>query len=228
MNAVKKIFLGFVILLLLLLIIDQQLYRSYFLSKITPHPEIGQMNNSEGQIKYQIQKLENRTIRFELQNSSLLPKFIFGYRNDELRIKSGFDLIFDNASRKNWQTDYKIKKSHPGFDCGTGLGIFSINSFEKISKEESYSEFLSRFHIRDLIIEKDSNGYDIIYGEPLLVRKRDGEQYVAKDISILESDSIEVQFYLPTYSIFNGKQTNNYSNSIKVSYLDLLAQYMEK
>ena len=211
------------------LMVDQKLLGSYFLSKITAYPKLGEIKNEKTNITYQVKKVADDRIELTIHNQSLIPKYLLGFRYYWVVPKDIDERKFRLASRKSIRAPLKRSKDSYGFGCGTGVGVFSLNSNEKITKEKSYSEIFQLFQISDLYFKKDANYYyDIFYGKPIFTENADRELILVEDVKVTDKDSIDVKFYLPTYSIFNGNQTDNYSNGFKISYLDLITHHIEK
>ena len=212
-----------VVALVLCIALDLNLTRGYFLSKITPEPQMGNVANGNLGIKYEVTKKANGQYQFSLKNQSIFPKFFFLYiwRSNQLFYTLEDSTIFFYGSRTKINYPILEREDSYGFDCGTGLGVATINPFESFTEKKSYEE-LTKFHnFRSLLtFEKSNKLYDLFCRAPLAK--------LAKDIQWIDScpltyqDSVEVRFFLPVYSIFTGKQHNVYSNPIRLSYLDMI------
>jgi len=224
MSRAIKISLIVGLILYILLYLDLKLTRGYFLSKIAASPRIGQLSeDKKTAMIYTIQKKADGTIISYFKNNSLTPKFIISYRFDDIFQKVNHDFFLDKAARKNISSSRKTKETGYGFDCGTGLGSTSINPLESFYIERDYQDFLESFDLSRNLAERRGGAmmYDLLRLRPLFETKNN-ELIWLNEGNISPKDSIDVKFYIPVYSIFSGKQTNVYSNVIKVSYFDLL------
>ena len=116
------------------------------------------------------------------------------------------------------------KKISLTFGCGNGLGLCSINPYEKFEKNYTYKEVLNEINYLNNIIDNDDN--DLLYGEKLFIDK--DNLILNNESKITKNDSLEVEFYYGLYSMEFNEQYPIKSNSVKIAYLDLIESYIEK
>ncbi|MGB1243334.1 MAG: hypothetical protein ACPG49_12475 [Chitinophagales bacterium] len=231
MSFLKRLFkiislLAFI--LLCLVFADLKLTRGYFFMYLVATPQMGKFaDDFEGSFEYTIKKKANGNFDFRLQNKSIFPVNLILYRNDKFFYALDDSTLFDYAERAKLNFPIKVRGQGHGFDCGTGIGLATLNPFEEFDLELSYKELLENFSLyQDLtfeIIRNDSTLWvDCIHLQPILAISKQKKYSLLKDTKITQKDSVYVEHYLPVYSIFTGKQFNVYSNSIKLSYLDML------
>lgn len=228
MKRITKAIIAILTLVFLSIIVDQRLFRCYFFQKITANPKLGNIINEDTSIEYNVKNMGDGLFTYSIYNKSLIPKYILVYRDNEMFFDLNSENIFSAGSRRYINAPKMEIMDNAGFICGTVLGAISINSFEIFSMKESYQNLLSRFSMDELLLKLDTGYCDIFRGSPLIKLLKNNEFEFVNNVDILSQDSIEIQFYLPTYSVFNGAQTNNYSNTLKISYIDLLSQYVYK
>ncbi len=221
-------------ILLCLVFADLKLTRGYFFKYFVAMPQMGEFaDDFEGGFEYTIKKKANGNFDFRLQNKSIFPVNLILYRNDSPNRYNHFfytledSTLFDYARRAKLNYPINVKEQGYGFGCGSGLGTATLNPFEGFDLELSYQELLGRYNlVGDLtlrVTRNDSTFFlDFVHLRPIISHSKPYNYSLIKDTKITQKDSVDVEFYLPVYSIFTGKQFNVYSNSIKLSYLDML------
>jgi hypothetical protein len=217
----------FIIVIVTVIIADFKFTRGYYTTELD-YLINGNKSVEESKIKsliYTIRKSQNNTYKFEFTNNSLIPRFFMNYRNDTIFQIMSSSFFFNHANRiKVNSPNYDFDYSFWG-DCQTGIGFTSINSFEKFEKEISYDELLKELGQRSFVIEMITNDYkDVIYGEDIF--SNIDNLILNKNLKVQETDSLNIQLYLPVISLEN-KLAYITSNNINVGYLDLIKQYVE-
>lgn len=241
MNLLKYCFVvASLLTLILLCCIFTDLYftRGFFLNYLVASPQMGELTNDfEGEFEYTIHKKANGNFGFRLQNKSIFPFNLILYRYGSPNIYNHYfyslpdSTLFDYATRAKLNYPINVKKQGYGFDCGTGIGVATLNPFEEFDLEMSQDELLEHIDLfQDLTLTLHRNDstflVDFIYLEPIVVQSNQEEYSLVRDSKITEKDSVDVEFYLPVYSIFTGKQFDIYSNCIRFSYLDMITEQM--
>ena len=217
-NRLKKVIIFTFLFSLVLIIFDL-----YFLRGFTSSYCIYERKVDIKKTKFLIEKKENGIYSFTFKNNSIVPKYFLFYREGKMFL-NGLDTIFFYGNRARVINKKNTFKINLMFGCGNGLGLSSINPYEKFQKYYSYEEILNELsHLR--MISDDQNK-DLLYSENLFSNE---EKMILNPKSKLnKKDSLEVQFYFGLYSVGENKQYPVKSNSIKIGYLDLIENYIEK
>jgi hypothetical protein len=217
-NRLKKVLIFTFLFISVLIIFDL-----YFLRGFASSYFIYERKVDIEKTKFLIEKKENGIFNFSFENKSITPKYFLLYREGKLFL-NGLDTIFFYGNRAriiNKKNTFKIDLM---FGCGNGLGLSSINPYEKFQKHYTYEEILNE--ISHLGMISDYQNKDLLYGENLF---SDEEKMVLNlESKLNEKDSLKVQFYYGLYSVGENKQYPIKSNSIKIGYLDLIENYIEK
>lgn len=121
-------------------------------------------------------------------------------------------------------TKNDLEKISLSFGCSNGLGLCSINPYEKLEKDYSYTEIIKEIsHIRNI---SDNENNDLLYGEKLFLDEE--KLIINNDSRITKKDSLEIEFYFGLFSLASKEQYPIKSNILKVGYLDLIESYVEK
>ena len=220
-------YLKYILILLLILIsiflIDMKTTRHYFLSKITTEIDFGGNYEEDDEIQYTIQKIDSTEYKVRIKNKSWHPHYLTGYRHDEIFYQLNESDLFNLASRKRIKYKNDTLNFHYGFDCGTGLGIFSINPKENFEDTRSLGALTNHFNLTNYVFKIDSIYYSRINNKPLLRIDKLGElHWINENKKHLKGSSIKIQFALPYYSVLNGEAKVAYSNELTLNYIDLL------
>ncbi|MEZ4886339.1 MAG: hypothetical protein R3E32_16505 [Chitinophagales bacterium] len=225
-HFLKIVSIGF-LLLLLCVFADLQFTRGYFLKYVTAMPQMGEITEDIlGSFEYHIQKKENGNFDCTIRNNSIFPVNLIVYRNEAFFYNIEDSTLFDvgYATRVRLNLPHGIVEENSGFDCGTGIGLATINPFEKFQQEDIFETLANDHFIQSSLLEPIINGDSLLAIPPLIFDKtKSNFVFTGTDKrNVNYKDSLELKFYLPIYSIFTGKQFNLYSNCIKLSYLDLI------
>ncbi|MCD8401471.1 hypothetical protein LNJ05_12225 [Tenacibaculum finnmarkense genomovar ulcerans] len=194
----------------------------YFLRGLTSSYFIYERKVNIEKTKFSIEKRENGIYTFTFKNNSITPKYFLFYREGEIFL-NGMDTLFFYGNRARVIDKKNISKIDLMFGCGNGLGITSINPYEKFQKDYSYEDILNEISYLGMI--SDYKNKDLLYGENLFSDEK--ELILNKKSMLNEIDSLEVQFYYGMYSVGENKQYPIKSNTIKIGYLDLIKNYIE-
>lgn len=233
LNPFFKTIVFSILILLLFIVADLQLTRGYFLNHFTALPKMGEtVNDFEGKFDYKIHKKEDGNFSFAIQNHSILPANMIVYRNDAFfyDIEDSLFFVYGNASRPRLKLPHGIVEDGVGFDCGTGIGMATFNPFEKLEGELNRSELIDNYFLLSSLTEPIAERDSFIAPPPLFFDTLKSNFVFtgrnSRDINF--KDSIEVQFYLPIYSLFTGKQYNVYSNPFKIAYLEAVNKIFQR
>lgn len=203
--------------------------RLYFLSNITTEIDFGGNYEEDDQLKYTIQKIDSTNYRLKIKNKNWLPYYLIGYRNDEIFYQLIESNLFNLASRKRINYKNDTLGFHYGFDCGTGLGMFSINPKEVFEDTKKLEDLTNHFNLTDYVFRKDSIFYSRINRKPILTINENGElNWIINNKNLLKDDSIKIQFALPYYAVLTGEAKVAYSNELVFNYVDLLEKMIRR
>jgi len=213
---------SFIITIFILL--DISIFRGFFTIHSIP-------SNCKLKYEYSIKKLPNQNFRFQFKNKSLLPFYIWTYKNNALLQEVSDSIFFNYATRfkislpsdvyQSQNIFNEIKDYYYGVDCGTGLGETLIKPLEKFDLTLNYEQLLhkSSWNIR-IWNHIDYVSTDVLNNERIYSST---QKYALTDSqNILPTDSLEFEFYLPAFCLFTRNPSYAASNKIKISYLDLL------
>ena len=178
-------------------------------------------------IEYLIKKDNSGTYTFQFNNNSIIPCNFTFYRylgENDIILNNVEEIFFDWNQLRIINPTNSLEDYNLGVSCGTGLGLCSINSFEKFKKTYTYKDVLDKVSYESYI--SDFELKDKFYGEDIF---SDKDRYIINPNSKLTNrDSLEIEFYRALHSY--GKKEIFYikSNTIKIGYLDVLQNYTEK
>ena len=207
-----------------MILLDMKITRLYFLSNITTEIDFGGDYEESDEIEYTIQKNDlTADYKIRIKNKTWLPYYLLGYRNDEIFYQLNETDLFNLASRKRINYYRDTLNFHYGFDCGTGLGMFSINPKEVFEDTRSLEDLTNHFNLTDYLFRKDSIYYARINRKPIFKIKETGQlNWIIPNKNLLKEDSIKIQFALLYYSVITGKAKVTYSNELVLNYIELL------
>lgn len=226
-NVIARVLIIQLLVFIWLLSIDLYVFKGFYTSKVTIAPDVWG-NSKSYSCKLKIEKKTDNKYLFTFTNNSIIPQYFINYRNGQ-HFQNVTDSLFFNYLDRNLFPAYHVGYSL-NFDCGTGLGYTSINPLESYEIEKNYEDIIkecSTFDIlkkTDFIYEKSKKKYLELKSNYLEIDSliRDESQLV------LATDSLEVEYYIMTYSFVSKNQMYTLSNRIKVSIKDLLEQYKKK
>ena len=192
MKRIIQIYYGLIIVLTITLI-DLTYMNGQFFLMLCPNPKLGEMAQHSMPMSYNIRINSNGDYIFTMENNSPIPKILYGHKLIDSTLKLTTNDLFNLASRVQINTSGLEYKDGYGFDCGTGLGLMTINPYQQFQQIVS-----KRVILKWLSYPKLTGKFENCF-----------------------EDSIKVRFFLPSYSIINGLQSNTYSNSISISTKDL-------
>ncbi|PHN07196.1 hypothetical protein [Flavilitoribacter nigricans] len=229
MKWVQRFFIILSVALGILLTLDLRYTRGYFLGRLVPLTQMYASAGTMSSVSYRVERVRPGVLRFQLTNRSFFPKFFWIYRDNDLQFKLTDSTLFEYAGRIVFDSPYKKSVESYGFDCGTGLGLASINPWENFSLEKTERSIYHRFQFdRMLSVRRDSIFYDPIHLEPLMTIKKGAGWVWHPAASLDPQDSVSVRFYLPVHAPFSGKRYDVVSNPVKFSYLDLIDGWREQ
>ncbi|AFM04757.1 hypothetical protein Fleli_2387 [Bernardetia litoralis DSM 6794] len=221
-KPIIKILTVQIIILIGLITIDLYVFRGYYTSKIIIQPNSWR-NTQNYSCKLTIEQKNNNKYLFKFKNKSIIPSYFLNYRNEKY-FQNINDTLFFTYIRKNLFPAYRFDY-YNSFDCGTGLGLTSINPFESFEIEKTYNDIIEESYHQDLLKKTDffhnkvKKSYeDLDYKEIDSLLKKESEI-----ISI--TDSIEIEYYTIMYSFVSKEEKYTKSNKINVSLKDLLEKY---
>jgi len=216
-----RIILIQLLIVLTLITIDLYVFRGFYSSKV--YIQYEEWNNDQiYSCELKIEKISNDNYLFTFRNKSILPKYFLNYRNDKIRQKVT-DTIFFNYLEKNLFPAYSFDY-YRRFDCGTGVGLSSINPLESFRIEKSYEDIINESsslnRIKNITFFNkrfiDLDYYEI---DSLIVNEN-------PLVSI--NDSIEIEYYINMNSFISKDVNYIVSNRINVSLKDILDQYKKR
>lgn len=227
-KAIPNVIISMALSISIYFLLDTYLTRGHFTQKIYSQRLYEDAIDGSSILDFQINRLENGNYCLKIKNRKPSIFYFRAYRNDKIFLNKNQIKIFNYGRIKIETPIYKSKQSS-GFDCGTGLGLININPYEGFTEELNYDQFLEKISLKSQVTRKrNTTYYDIIYDKPLIQDKRMIGSERNNENKIVEMDSISVSFYLPVYSIISGQEMIVSSNSIKISYQDVLNKLMEK
>lgn len=227
-KTLNKIIISIVLSLSIYFLLDIYLTRGYFSQRLYPERLNRKAIDGSSLIDFQINKLRNGNYGFLIKNRKPSIFYFIAYRDGKVILSKDQVKIF-NYGRVKIETPIYQSKENSGFDCGTGLGLITINPFEVFKKELNYDQLLEKISYRSQITRRrDTSYHDLIYDKPLILKERGSWREINSRSSIEEVDSISVSFYMPIYSIIRGQELKIYSNSIMISYKDVINKLAEK
>ncbi|RBW57541.1 hypothetical protein DS884_10825 [Tenacibaculum sp. E3R01] len=218
-NKLKKTIVYIVVFLSLFVLFDlyilRGLFSSYFVFKKKIAPQ---------KTEFVIKKKENRLFNFKIKNNSIIPDYFLFFRSNEIFLKDVNKIVFMGIGSRVLNTKKDLEKISLSFGCSNGLGLCSINPYEKLEKDYSYTEIIKEIsHIRNI---SDNENNDLLYGEKLFLDEE--KLIINNDSRITKKDSLEIEFYFGLFSLASKEQYPIKSNILKVGYLDLIESYVEK
>ncbi len=218
MKKIIKIISIQFLLFFILILIDLYVFRGYYTSEIIINPNMW-VDNQDYDCNLKIEK-DNKNYIFRLTNKSICPKYFTNYRNDELFQKLG-DTLPLLYLEKNLGDLYS-EGYYPHFDCGTGLGLTSINPFDSFEIRKTYNDIInenSHNLIKTIELNKPIKSFS----------KKQIDSIINNEFkSISEKDSIDVEYYLPMISFVSKNSLYVVSNKINLSKKDLFIRYMKR
>ena len=158
------------------------------------------------------------------KNKSIKPFFVWTFRNDETFFKVN-DTIFSAHYRLILDVPGSKNKYEYGLGCGTGLGHFSINPFEKFSSEVNQNQLLNCYYwgAYHQNYKTGDTINDLLYNKPLLVVNRKENTFKTfQRNDITNRDSIKAHLYIPIFSYNQSELYYIKSNKIKLSYKKII------
>lgn len=225
-NAAKRVLLIQFLVFLLLIIIDLYVFRGFYSSEIIinpNHPFITENNSC----CFKIKKETDDKYIFTFKNYSLFPKYLMNYRNEQYFQSVHSDLFFnyiDAIIFPAYGTDYNLN-----FDCGTGLGLSSINPFESFKVEMTYKEIIEDISWLDILSNSMYLEERYSFEKPFYDLEYDEIDSLIVEVSqnVLITDSVQVEYFVPLYSFVSKDRINMESNKVTVSMKDILDEYMK-
>jgi len=213
------------LIILSLIIIDLYVFRGFYTSKIHIKPDAW-VNDQTHSCKFQIEKIANDKYLFTFKNNSILPKYFLNYRNEEY-LQKITDTMFFDYSGKNLFPAYGFDYYY-NFDCGTGLGLSSINPLETFKIEKNYKDIINEFCHFGTIMKtsffnkRTEKPYTELSFEEIDSLIINGSELVSK------TDSVQIEYYIKMNSSFSKNGIYSVSNKINIGLNDLLSQYKNK
>lgn len=225
----KKIIVRIIIIQFLIFIaivlFDLYAFRGFFTSKIHINPDPWGSEQTYS-CDFSIEKTKKNNYLFSFKNQSLFPKYFINYRWREYS-QSITDSVFFRYDRKNLHPNFGFDYSY-SFDCGTGLGLSSINPLESFTIEKSYLQIIEESSYMSLF-RKSNFLYKNIKKKYIDLNHKQLDSIIRTDIKLIsETDSIEIEYYIMMNSFLSKKDIYTTSNKIKVSLKDLLNKYIER
>lgn len=203
--------------------IDLYAFRGYYSSNVLALFSDKSDSIGVADFDYKITPLGNDFFKFKIKNKSLLPAYVLTYRYDQLLYQLDDTKAIQLGLRSKILSPERLGDASYGFDCGTGLGMVSINPYENFEDTISYEQLLQSYNLINQLstVIKDTV-FDPFHHQVLFYWDENKTMIWNQDMERLNTDSIELQFFLPTHSITDGKQLNAYSNVLKISYIDIV------
>ena len=215
----KKTTLYLVIFLLFFILFDLYILRGIFSSYF-----IFRNENISKKTKFVIKKKENGVYNLNIKNNSIIPDYFQFPRWNKVFLTDVNKIVSMGIGSRVLNTKNDLEKISLSFGCSNGLGLCSINPYEKIEKDYTYTEIIEKItHIRNI---SDNINNDLLYGDKLFLDKT--RLIINNDSRITKMDSLEIEFYFGLFSLASGEQYPIKSNIVKVGYLDLIKSYVEK
>ncbi|SEB37798.1 hypothetical protein SAMN04489761_0283 [Tenacibaculum sp. MAR_2009_124] len=224
-KTLKKIVITSLLVVLTFYLTDLYIFRGYFTPDILyllsdKNIETGKEIKNKN-CSLSIEKQDNSFL-INFKNRSLKPYLVWTYRYKKLFPVN--DSIFFLHLRNKVSFPYYKNKHEYGLDCGTGAGVFSINPFESFQIRKSYKEFVNSIYWSN--VHQYNSSYDtvkdLIYNKPLLLIDRKQKFRNFKRNDLITTDSTEVSLYIPLFSFDHKELFYVKSNSIRISYLDII------
>lgn len=195
------IFFGFILM-------DIYTFRGYYSSMVKIQTGLYDSKQKSTSV-LRIRKTDDNIYHFHFKNNSILPIYLINYRNDHY-IQNITDSSFFNYFHP---TLPQIQNYQNRFDCGTGLGLTSINPLETFEIVKTYNEIIeeARFMLSNQIDNKtDLPQYDLIPNPQNL------------ETTTVTADSISIEYYIVLYSFVSKTEMQIISNQINISLTDLM------
>jgi hypothetical protein len=200
------------------------LFDLYFLRGLNSSYLIFGKNIDSKKTEFIIRKKENGLFNFRIKNNSIIPDYFMFFREGKIFLDNVEDIVFMGNRSRVLNTRNNIEKISLNFGCSNGLGLCSINPYEKFEKDYSYKEVLNEINYINNISDNENN--DLLFGEKLFLDKEN--LIFNKESRITDKDSLEIEFYYGLFSLESNEQYSIKSNSVKIGYLDLIESYIEK
>ena len=202
---------------------DLYLFRGYFLD-LTSYPLSNKVIESEvvksDDLELKIFKKDD-FYNIKFKNKSLKYFYATTYRWD-INFPMNDSIFSLHYRTKTYYPKYENNYNN-SFDCGTGIGYFSINPFENFSTKISYKKLIENYlEGNHFVNTKNDTIFDLIYNKPLIVKNRNKEFEIFKRDDIIKKDSVAFRLYIPIYSYNFQKLIYVKSNPFNVAYLDVV------
>ncbi|WP_397447811.1 hypothetical protein [Polaribacter sp. R77954] len=218
-SKLKKILIYTVIFISVFTLFDLYILRglnsSYFIFK---------KNIDLKKTEFIITKKEDGIFNFSIKNNSIIPDYFMFYREGNIFLNNVEQIVFMGNRSRVLNTKNNIEKINLSFGCSNGLGLCSINPYEKFEKDYSYKEVLNEINYINNISDNKNN--DLLFGEKLFLDKEN--LIFNHESKITKKDSLEIEFYYGLFSEGLKEQYPIKSNVVKIGYLDLIESYIEK
>ena len=219
-NKLKKALIYIVILISVFILFDL-----YFMRGLNSSYFIFAKNISSEKTEFIITKKEDGIFNFSIKNNSIIPDYFMFYREGNIFLDNDVEeIVFMGNRSRVMNAKNNIEKVSLTFGCSNGLGLCSINSYEKFEKNYNYKEVLNEINYINNISDNENN--DLLFGEKLFLDKEN--LIFNHESKITKKDSLEIEFYFGLFSLESKKQYPIKSNSVKIGYLDLIKSYIEK
>lgn len=234
-----KYLLYFLFFIFTLFIVEMYVFRGYFISGFVEDINKGvyklkpiRAHDADSLLDYHysVEWTNDSTLLFNVKNNGLVCHYFTHYRYDEGRglfntgieeeMAMGLPYLYRLSSPlKNYEKQNE-------FSCGTGLGQTTFCPFHSVTTSIKMKELLG-FNPNpwDFTNFKSDYFHDIFNDKEVCSLLLNGDEIIWNwntDYTCNEKDSVELQFHLPLHSVYDKKERKIYSNSIKVSYCDLL------
>lgn len=219
LNKLKKIITYLIIFSLIFVLFDL-----YILRGLTSAHFLYQKDIDSKKSEFTIEKKNKELYTFTFKNKSIIPSYFVNYRNGNIFTNDIEYIFFIDNRNRIMNTIGDIKEIDLTFGCGNGLGHYSINPYEKFIKDYSYEDILNEISYPSKIFDKEGN--DLLYGDKLFSDKKN---FILNENSrINKKDSLDIQFYTGLYSMESYDFYPIKSNNIKIGYLDIIENYIER
>lgn len=224
-NTTVRVFFIQFLVIFGLIISDLFVFKGYYTSKVIVQSEY-KGNSEDYSCEFNIKKGIGDKYIFTFKNYSLFPKYFLNYRDDELFQNITDSIFFDYLGGNlfpAYATDYSLN-----FDCGTGLGLTSINPLESFEIEKTYKEIIEEFSTLDMLAKTTYLSERTPAEKPFYEFKNNEIDSFIKSESrhVLTTDSVQVEYYISMYSFVSKDKIYTVSNRINVSMIDLISEYL--
>ncbi|MFK7933687.1 MAG: hypothetical protein AB8G22_09260 [Saprospiraceae bacterium] len=171
-----------------------------------------------------LQSLDNERVSFSFENNGIGTYGMIIYRFDSVFYELTSDKLFQQTRLKASYDNFLSEESS-GFDCGTGLGLVTINPLENYSIKLSKKALLDKFYSCHQFSFRLNNQFVDLVNKESIFHRNESNISINSDLKLDTQDSMKIQLFIPLYSLISGKEHRVYSNEIKVSYKDIIENF---